>query len=367
MTSSIWRRRSPNAIACPRPMPRLAAPCGWPRIAGPVVQMARARLQLAEVRRLPERTVPSGHDRERGAAVRQGQPLSALRALRVAHRGPRPHESARSARAGAADVVRRARRRGDAERRRAHRARGLRSRRLRYGTQEVYRKRWRCASGRMPSTGARVIRPRFPTHWPIMRTCSSGSAGRTRPIRCCQSSRQASPQGTEAYVGRARRAVFLRAFAAATSLRCGEALRLLARVRTAAGWHGLDVGAGAGHRVILQGATRAVVASRWDRPRRGSDSTTVAERNYWLAAGALYSGHAAAASTSAAVGLTKLGAVPNDELRWRLAALAAAAAQAAGGAVSAACGAGDRERKLRPAEDGVWSGVPEVRNTGGYR
>ena len=135
--------------------------------------------------------------------------------------------------------------------------------------------------------------------------------------------------GTEAYVGRARRAVFLRAFAAATSLRCDEALRLLARVEPQP--------AGTDSTSVLAPGIASFCKARlgrrgepWDRPRKGFDSTTVAERNYWLAAGALYSGHAAAASTSAAEGLTKLGAVPNDELRWRLAALAAAAAQATG-------------------------------------
>jgi hypothetical protein len=61
-----------------------------------------------------------------------------------------------------------------------------------------------------------------------------------------------------------------------------------------------------------------------------ADDPASRERQYWLAAAALQRGDASAAAAEAARGLTLLGDRANDELRWRLAAVAAVAARQQG-------------------------------------
>ena len=76
-------------------------------------------------------------------------------------------------------------------------------------------------------------------------------------------------------------------------------------------------------------------------PSRGSGKTAAepdspgtpsfaGERHYWRAAAALERGRAAGALAEAQRGLALIGTLPNDELRWRLAALGAAAARSLG-------------------------------------
>jgi hypothetical protein len=54
------------------------------------------------------------------------------------------------------------------------------------------------------------------------------------------------------------------------------------------------------------------------------------ERRYWFAAAALERGDVTSARDEARQGLALLGTLPNDELRWRLATVAKAAARHAG-------------------------------------
>jgi tetratricopeptide (TPR) repeat protein/predicted Ser/Thr protein kinase len=128
--------------------------------------------------------------------------------------------------------------------------------------------------------------------------------------------------GIDTYVGRKRRALFLRAFAAATALRCGEASALLDQFG----------------REGAPGAAGALVPALQDfcRTRRGGAPATLAapdidpvlarERHYWRAVAALRRQAWPAALAESTEGLKKLGTLSNDELRWRLAAVAAAAA-----------------------------------------
>jgi tetratricopeptide (TPR) repeat protein len=129
--------------------------------------------------------------------------------------------------------------------------------------------------------------------------------------------------GIDTYVGRKRRALFLRAFAAATALRCPEASTLLDQVG----------------REGAVGAATALVPALQDfcRTRSGGappalaspeiDPVLTRERHYWRAAAALRRQEWTAALGESTEGLRKLGALSNDELRWRLAAVAAAAAK----------------------------------------
>jgi tetratricopeptide (TPR) repeat protein/predicted Ser/Thr protein kinase len=130
--------------------------------------------------------------------------------------------------------------------------------------------------------------------------------------------------GIDTYVGRKRRALFLRAFAEATALRCGEASTLL---------HTFE-------RYGAAGAAGALVPALQDfcRARPGSPAPTAVaspemepglarERHYWRAAAALRRQEWTAALAESTEGLKKLGTLSNDELRWRLAAVAAAAAK----------------------------------------
>ena len=132
--------------------------------------------------------------------------------------------------------------------------------------------------------------------------------------------------GIDTYVGRQRRAVFLRAFAATIALRCSEASTLLDQFE----------------REGATGAAGALVPALQDfcRARPGGRTPAAAaapevepglarERHYWRGAAALRRQDWAAALADSADGLKKLGTLSNDELRWRLAAVAAAAAKRA--------------------------------------
>ena len=141
--------------------------------------------------------------------------------------------------------------------------------------------------------------------------------------------------GIESYVGRRRRATFLRAFHGVTVLRCSEALPLLDAL--VADTKPNDSA------TVLAPALQRFCAARLGRraagplPPAASDADQVAarERQYWLAAAALRHGDGANSAVEAERGLALLGDLPNDELRWRLAAVGAAAARQRGDSAAA--------------------------------
>ena len=80
-------------------------------------------------------------------------------------------------------------------------------------------------------------------------------------------------------------------------------------------------------------ASPSTCGARLHRPARPQAPTTdedallVAEQAYWLGAAALIRGGWKAASDASRRGLSRLGSTPNDELRWRLSAVAGMAAR----------------------------------------
>ena len=132
----------------------------------------------------------------------------------------------------------------------------------------------------------------------------------------------------DAYVGRTRRAIFLRALAAAVELRCGDALSHLRRLaRDAKARDSSAIMA-----PVLEVFCEAVERKPASRPlgRDDTDVVLARERQYWIAAAALRRGDPRAALAAAREGLRLLGTTPNAELRWRLAAAGAPAAAAIG-------------------------------------
>ncbi|HET7696601.1 MAG TPA: protein kinase [Vicinamibacterales bacterium] len=142
--------------------------------------------------------------------------------------------------------------------------------------------------------------------------------------------------GIESYVGRLRRATLLRALNAATELRCGDALPLLARL--VADTRANDSAAG------LAPALQRYCGARTGQRAPGAlppasptlERPIARERQYWAAAAALQAGDAGTAASEAQRGLSLLGDLPNDELRWRLALVSAAAERRRGDAAAAA-------------------------------
>jgi tetratricopeptide (TPR) repeat protein len=166
--------------------------------------------------------------------------------------------------------------------------------------------------------------------------------------------------GIDAYVGRARRAAFLRALADATTLRPGDAIRRLKGLKPFADGDSVSIlapalleyaqarlgrRAGAGRPAAIPADTPPV------------DPALARERQYWRAAAALKLGRASEALAEAARGQELLGGMSNDELRWRLAALGTLALRALGepekarGAFAAAGQALQRLRSSWP--DGI--------------
>ena len=135
--------------------------------------------------------------------------------------------------------------------------------------------------------------------------------------------------GIEAYVGHRRSATYLRAMADLESLRCEGALRRLASLALPPQSDSVSVMAPvliefaqARLRLPVRGPRQAAAAA--DPP---GPPWFVAEWHYWRAAAALERGRADHALAGAQLGLARLGELPNDELRWRLAALGATAAR----------------------------------------
>ena len=171
--------------------------------------------------------------------------------------------------------------------------------------------------------------------------------------------------GLEAYSERAKRVASLKAFAAATALQCQDALRFVAEVRLTS--EAADSGS------LLGRAVGAFCEARLRRPPTlparvpgEADAVAGADLDYWLAAAALARGDSKGAATLAADGLTRLAAVPNDELRWRLATVALGAAQTSGdepAAARMAVAAADAMSRLRNGWQGENRIVPL---TGGF-
>jgi tetratricopeptide (TPR) repeat protein len=134
----------------------------------------------------------------------------------------------------------------------------------------------------------------------------------------------------ESYIGRARRARYLRAFAAVTALRCDDAMPtitgLLREKPTTDSTGALTPVLGAYCESRLRRRAMPLPAAADMEP------SLARERVYWLAAAALERRASNEALSAAKEGLALLGATANDELRWRLAAVAAIAAQELGNA-----------------------------------
>jgi len=133
--------------------------------------------------------------------------------------------------------------------------------------------------------------------------------------------------GIDAYVGRARQAAFFRALAAVVALRPQEAVRHLQAVQPSDDSDTESVLA-----PMLLHYSQARLGHR-SEPGRGAASAGGAivpsglagERQYWRAATMLQLRDATAAAAEAERGLQLVGETPNDELRWRLAAIGALA------------------------------------------
>ena len=132
--------------------------------------------------------------------------------------------------------------------------------------------------------------------------------------------------GLAAYVGRARRLAFLRALSAAIALNCGETLRFVRQVST----FGQSTESAA---VLAPGveafckAQRAEHSSKAGTAAPETEPTLAREMQYWRAAAALVRQDYDTALFEATRGLSLLGTRTNDELRWRLAAVASGAAR----------------------------------------
>jgi hypothetical protein len=129
--------------------------------------------------------------------------------------------------------------------------------------------------------------------------------------------------GRESFKGRARRVLFLRAFEAVTALRCAEALPRLTELGRDT--NATDMGRDLGPALIAfcDPARRTAPLA----PAGEIEAAAARERQYWYAAAALRRRDMARALADAVKGLDLLGTKSNDELRWRLATVAAAAAR----------------------------------------
>jgi tetratricopeptide (TPR) repeat protein/predicted Ser/Thr protein kinase len=135
--------------------------------------------------------------------------------------------------------------------------------------------------------------------------------------------------GIDSYKGRLRRLTFLRAFAAATALQCDAALAPLdsvLRVTTADSPGRLAPGV----RAFCDARLGRRVTAIPEPPPANADPALLRERQYWTAAAALHRNDPATAAAESARGLELLAALGNDDVRWRLTAVGAAAAHQLG-------------------------------------
>jgi tetratricopeptide (TPR) repeat protein/predicted Ser/Thr protein kinase len=163
--------------------------------------------------------------------------------------------------------------------------------------------------------------------------------------------------GIDPYVGRARRASFLRALADAAALRPGDAVRRL-RELTPTSSDSVSILAPAlleyqQARLGRRAGSARPVAVPADIPL---DPALARERQYWRAAAALELGRASEAVQEAERGLALLGDLSNDELRWRLSAVGTLALQALGEPEKARAMLAETERALQRLRTGWLSG-----------
>jgi len=156
-------------------------------------------------------------------------------------------------------------------------------------------------------------------------------------------------KGLESYVARRQRALFGRAMISATKLDCADALERLRAIPK-----------GQGSADVWAPAIADFCAARLRRPRvtqpslDSADHPAAREAYYWRAAAALAAGDFENALAEARSGLALLGSVPNDELRWRLAAVAGIAAGQTGDA-STTQSMKSTARKAIGRMDSLWS------------
>ena len=131
--------------------------------------------------------------------------------------------------------------------------------------------------------------------------------------------------GLDSFVTRETRALFFRAFAAVTSHRCNAARPFLRRLRTFGPARTLPGVLGPAITQYCAALDRRSVPPSSELA--DLDPSLARERLYWLAAAAMYGGDWPRAQEYAASGLKLLGKTSNDELRWRLATVAAVAAR----------------------------------------
>jgi len=148
-------------------------------------------------------------------------------------------------------------------------------------------------------------------------------------------------RGVEAFKGRSRRLALLRTLDAATTLRCSDAIRSAS---------GLPEKSGSSDQAaLLTPVVAAWCEARLQRRRPNGDLLTApdadpvvaAERCFWLADAYLLAGDREIAAAQSARGLSALGDLPNDEIRWRLAAVSAAATSSTESSSRARTAAGD--------------------------
>ena len=139
--------------------------------------------------------------------------------------------------------------------------------------------------------------------------------------------------GIDAYVGRARRAVYLRGLAAVTALRLQDAVRHLRSVQPSERWRrGVHPGSGAAR--VRAGQARAPQPGPGDprqpqRARRPIRRPRASGSTGWPPPRSNRARRRQALA-EAERGLELLGEMSNDELRWRLAAVGTLALRAAG-------------------------------------
>ena len=136
-------------------------------------------------------------------------------------------------------------------------------------------------------------------------------------------------RGLQAYTGRARRAASLRAFQAAAGLRCQDALRFASAAKPDPEPEDSTSLLATGILSYCRARLRQPAISA-QAAKSGADPAQVADRQYWLSAAALLDGDAQRALLVAQDGLAQIQTIPNDEIRWRLAAVALAAARTVG-------------------------------------
>jgi tetratricopeptide (TPR) repeat protein len=132
----------------------------------------------------------------------------------------------------------------------------------------------------------------------------------------------------DSYMSRARRLAYLRVLSATTSNQLDQAASLIAAIPKSATPSAAST--------LMTGLERYIQAKRGrlvpppnDKPE-STEAATARELGYWVAAAALARKEAQSAMATASTGIEQATKIGNDELTWRIAAVGAAAARAAG-------------------------------------